>query len=105
MGRTGGSGNSGDSLGGDLPFLLGVLCEVPRRATYRSEPFIRRSLVRAAVFGLVEDLFLVIRICWGLVGIGAFFGGCKELTMFQDEIWKDVPSPSFYVSEWTRYRS
>ncbi len=47
----------------ELGFRGGVL-ELPRRATYRSEPLRRKSLVRAAAVGLpLADLCLVIRIC------------------------------------------
>jgi hypothetical protein len=43
---------------------LGAGGQLPRRATYRSAPLRRRSLVRAARVGLaVVVLFLVMRIC------------------------------------------
>lgn len=53
---------------------LGTGVQLPRRATYRSEPLRRRSLVRAARLGLVlVVLSLVMRICSVLDGVAEDF--------------------------------
>lgn len=64
-------------MGGWFLGLIGVALCVPSRATYRSEPLRRRSLVREATECLVlSGLFLVIRICW------TFGGGGRDVLEF-----------------------
>ena len=67
---------------------LGTGVQLPRRATYRSEPLRRRSLVRAARLGLaVVDLSLVMRICSVLGGMTESFLVWGLLVLATGERW------------------